>query len=84
MDNFFIFYFVAAFSPGLNASMVPYTVSKHGVVAMTRTLATDNSSGIMHKVICPAYVDTEIVSTATTDPIRLVYCQALSLSTLFL
>ena len=50
--------------------MVPYTVSKHGVVAMTRTLATDNSSGIMHKVICPAYVDTEIVSTATTDPIR--------------
>ena len=34
--------------------MHPYTVSKHGVVAMTRTLATAND-GIMHKVcLCRA------------------------------
>ena len=47
--------------------MVPYTVSKHGVVAMTRTLATDNSSGIMHKAICPAWADTEIVHSAVNS-----------------
>ena len=35
--------------------MHPYTVSKHGVVAMTRTLATAND-GIMHKVcLCTCY-----------------------------
>ena len=61
--------------------MHPYTVSKHGVVAMTRTLATAND-GIMHKVftcysltssanvltqaICPAWTDTEIVSSAAS------------------
>ena len=43
--------------------MTPYTVSKHGVVAMTRTMAVSNN-GIMHKAICPAWTDTEIVSTA--------------------
>ena len=44
--------------------MMPYTVSKHGVVAMTRTLATEKNSAISHKAICPAWTDTAIVSTA--------------------
>lgn len=43
--------------------MTPYTVSKHGVVAMTRTMALSNN-GVVHKAICPAWTDTEIVSTA--------------------
>ena len=54
----------AGFAPGVDEKMTAYTVSKHGVVAMTRTMATSNT-GIMHKAICPAWTDTEIVSTAT-------------------
>ena len=30
---------MAGVAPGLNEEMTPYTVSKHGVVALTRTLA---------------------------------------------
>lgn len=56
-------YFLAGFAPGVDAKMTPYTVSKHGVVAMTRTMALSNN-GVMHKAICPAWTDTEIVSTA--------------------
>ena len=44
--------------------MSPYTVSKHGVVALTRTMAKDDS-GVMHKAICPAWTDTNIVSRYT-------------------
>jgi len=55
---------MAGFGPGLSPSMMAYTTSKHGVVAMTRTLATENY-GISHKAICPAWADTEIVSSAT-------------------
>jgi len=54
---------LAGFAPGVDAKMTPYTVSKHGVVAMTRTMAVSNN-GILHKAICPAWTDTEIVSTA--------------------
>jgi len=54
---------MAGFAPGVDAKMTPYTVSKHGVVAMTRTMAISNN-GVMHKAICPAWTDTEIVSTA--------------------
>jgi len=54
---------LAGFAPGVDAKMTPYTVSKHGVVAMTRTMAVSDN-GIMHKAICPAWTDTEIVSTA--------------------
>ena len=52
---------VAGFGPGVNAEMSPYTVSKHGVVALTRTMAKEDS-GVMHKAICPAWTDTNIVS----------------------
>jgi len=55
---------MAAFGPGISPSMMPYTVSKYGVVAMTRTLATEKNSAISHKAICPAWTDTAIVSTA--------------------
>ena len=46
--------------------MTPYTVSKHGVVQMTRTMALAND-GIMHKAICPAWTDTAIVSSANSN-----------------
>ena len=42
--------------------MHPYTVSKHGVVAMTRTLATAND-GIMHKV-CLCRAGNSLMSSA--------------------
>ena len=43
--------------------MMPYTVSKNCVVAMTRTLATSDDN-IHHKALCPAFADTDIVSSA--------------------
>jgi len=44
---------------------IGYTVSKHDVVALTRTLAKDYSQhGVSIKAICPAWADTEIVSSA--------------------
>ena len=46
--------------------MTPYTVSKHGVVQLTRTMSLAND-GIMHKAICPAWTDTAIVSTANDN-----------------
>ena len=56
----------AGFGPGVDAEMTPYTVSKHGVVQMTRTMALAND-GIMHKAICPAWTDTAIVSSANSN-----------------
>ena len=49
--------------------MMPYTVSKTCVVAMTRSLATADDN-ILHKALCPAFADTEIVSSANigADP----------------
>jgi len=55
---------MAGFAPGISPTMMPYTVSKHGVVAMTRTLATEQNSTISHKAICPAWTDTAIVAEA--------------------
>ena len=46
--------------------MSPYTVSKHGVVQLTRTMAKSDD-GIMHKAICPAWADTEIVHSAANS-----------------
>ena len=61
--------FQAAFSPAVYEKMMPYTVSKNCVVAMTRTLATANDN-IHHKALCPAFADTDIVSSANigADP----------------
>jgi len=56
---------MAGIATGLGEEMVGYTVSKHGVVALTRTLAKDYSHhGVSIKAICPAWADTEIVSSA--------------------
>ena len=59
----------AGLGPGVDWRMAAYTVSKHGVVAMPRTLATAGG-GVAHKALCPAWTDTEIVSGANTaaDP----------------
>ena len=41
-----------------------YTVSKHAIVALTKTLAEDiRHHGVQFKVLCPAWVDTKLVST---------------------
>merc|ERR1712002_503447 len=59
---------MAGFAPGLGEEMVGYTVSKTGVVALTRTMAKDiGRHGVVTKCICPAGADTEIVSSVTED-----------------
>jgi len=57
---------LAGFAAGVDPEMTPYTVSKHGVVQLTRTMSLAND-GIMHKAICPAWTDTAIVSTANDN-----------------
>ena len=45
--------------------MIGYTASKHGVIALTRTLAVEfKSHGVSVKALCPAWVDTEITASA--------------------
>jgi len=59
---------MAGFAPGLGAEMVGYTVSKTGVVALTRTMALDiGRHGVVTKCICPAWTDTEIVRGVAED-----------------
>lgn len=59
---------MAGFGPGLNEEMVGYTVSKTGVVALTRTMAKDIARhGVVTKCICPSWTDTEIVSSVNAD-----------------
>ena len=54
---------MAGFAPGINEEMTPYTVSKHGVVALTRTMGKANT-GVLHKCICPAWTETKLVLSA--------------------
>jgi len=59
---------MAGFGPGLNEEMVGYTVSKTGVVALTRTMAEAvGKHGVVTKCICPAWTDTEIVSSVAPN-----------------
>merc|ERR1711915_23064 len=59
---------MAGFGPGLSEEMVGYTVSKTGVVALTRTMAKDIARhGVVTKCICPSWTDTEIVSSVNAD-----------------
>merc|ERR1711892_574357 len=54
---------MAGFIPGFDEKMVGYTVSKTGVIALTRTMAKDIvRHGVVTKCICPSWTDTEIVS----------------------
>ena len=56
---------MAGFTTGMGERAIGYSASKHGVVALTRTLATDYKyHGVSIKAICPAWTDTEIVSSA--------------------
>jgi len=56
---------MAGFAPGLSEKMTAYTVSKHGVVALTRTMG-NTTAGVAHKCICPSWANTEIVTGAKT------------------
>merc|ERR1712123_398485 len=59
---------MAGFGPGVNEGMVGYTVSKTGVIALTRTMAQDIARhGVVTKCICPAWTDTEIVSSVAPN-----------------
>jgi len=50
---------------GFAEDALPYFVSKHGVVTLTRTLnASFQESGVEVKALCPSWADTEIVSGA--------------------
>merc|ERR1712227_1121328 len=49
---------------GVDEAMTPYTTSKHGVVAMTRSMSLDPRSNITHKAICPDTTDTDLVADA--------------------
>ena len=54
---------LAGLITGMGESMMGYCASKHGVVAMTRTLARDcTDHGVSIKAICPAFADTDMVS----------------------
>ena len=54
---------LAGLITGMGESMIGYCASKHGVVAMTRTLSRDyNEHGVSIKAICPAFADTDMVS----------------------
>ena len=56
---------LAGIVTGMGEEALGYSVSKHGVVALTRTLAVDYTHhGISIKALCPAWADTEIVSSA--------------------
>ena len=49
---------------GVDEAMTPYTTSKQGVVAMTRSMALGPKGNIMHKALCPDTTDTELVAEA--------------------
>ena len=54
---------LAGLITGMGESMIGYCASKHGVVAMTRTLSRDYlEHGVSIKAICPAFADTDMVS----------------------
>merc|ERR1711892_1047124 len=59
---------MVGFAAGLGEEMVGYTVSKTGVIALTRTMAQDIARhGVLTKCICPSWTDTEIVSNVTPE-----------------
>merc|ERR1712226_1336822 len=54
---------MAGIMTGFAEDALPYFVSKHGVVTLTRTLnASFQESGVEVKALCPSWADTEIVS----------------------
>ena len=56
---------MAGFATGMGEKAVGYSASKHGAVALTRTLAKDfEPHGTSIKAICPAWTDTNIVASA--------------------
>jgi NAD(P)-dependent dehydrogenase (short-subunit alcohol dehydrogenase family) len=53
---------VQAFMSGGNAA--PYVVSKHGLLGLTRSIATDYAPKIRSIAICPGAIDTPMLRTA--------------------
>merc|ERR1711942_449105 len=59
---------MAGIYPGFNVDSVAYFVSKTGVVSLTRTLdAAFSETGVEVKALCPAWANTEIVSSIVKD-----------------
>jgi len=63
---------MAGLAPGFGRETTGYSVSKSGVIAFTRTMANDPRYKIQHKCICPAWADTEIVSSVNNDKYGMV------------
>jgi len=54
---------VAGLATGLGASAMSYHVSKHGVVSMSRTMATAKKNhGVDFLCLCPSWADTDIIN----------------------
>eukprot|EP00091_Calanus_sinicus_P010801 TRINITY_DN24842_c0_g1_i1.p1 TRINITY_DN24842_c0_g1~~TRINITY_DN24842_c0_g1_i1.p1 ORF type:complete len:185 (-),score=52.26 TRINITY_DN24842_c0_g1_i1:120-674(-) len=59
---------MAGFTPGLSEEMVGYTVSKTGVLALTRTMAKDIARhGVVTKCICPSWTETDLVNKVVPE-----------------
>merc|ERR1711935_151452 len=70
---------MASFGP-MDESGLGYSVSKFGVLGMTRSLATSYSKhGVSIKCICPSWTDTELVNNVTVAESRVVIDKQLKL-----
>ena len=59
---------MAGFTPGLSEEMAGYTVSKTGVIALTRTMAKDIARhGVVTKCICPSWTETDLVTKVVPE-----------------
>ena len=59
---------MAGFTPGLSEEMAGYTVSKTGVLALTRTMAKDIARhGVVTKCICPSWTETDLVTKVVPE-----------------
>jgi len=68
---------MAGLLTGFSEGATPYYVSKHGVVALSRTLAANkNEHGVDIMCLCPSFADTDIVNKVSAES-RSVIAKAL-------